>query len=102
MNGCPNSCARVQLADIGLLGSLVPGRDGERVEGFQVLLGGHLGPDPVTGTRVKGLRVAADDLEDYLEGLLRAFLDTRDEGEPFHHWAARAEEAWLKPRAAVV
>jgi sulfite reductase (ferredoxin) len=101
MNGCPNSCARVQLADIGLLGSLVPGADGERVEGFQVLLGGHGGPEPATGTRVKGLRVAADDLEDYLEGLLRAFLDTRDEDEPFHRWAGRAEDAWLKPRTAV-
>ncbi|MGH9288293.1 MAG: nitrite/sulfite reductase, partial [Acidimicrobiales bacterium] len=43
LNGCPNSGARFQLADIGLQGALVPGPDGDRVEGFLVQLGGHLG-----------------------------------------------------------
>lgn len=101
VNGCPNSCARVQLADIGLLGSLVPGPDGDRVEGFQVQIGGHLGPGAAVGRRVKGVRVRSTDLDDYLEGLLRSFLETRDGGEPFHAWAARAEDAWVQPRAAV-
>ena len=98
MNGCPNSCVRVQLADIGLLGALVPGADGERVEGFQVQIGGHLGPDPTLGRRVKGVRVPSAELDDYIEGLLRTFLDTRDDGEPFHAWAARAEDAWVQPQ----
>jgi sulfite reductase (ferredoxin) len=101
MNGCPNSCARLQVADIGLLGSLVPGPDGERVEGFQVHLGGHLGPDAALARRAKGVRVRADALDDYLEGLMRRFLETRDDDEPFHRWAARAEPAWLEPRAAL-
>ena len=30
VNGCPNSCARIQTADIGLKGSLVTGPDGGR------------------------------------------------------------------------
>ncbi|MGE3140757.1 MAG: nitrite/sulfite reductase [Thermoleophilia bacterium] len=102
VNGCPNSCARVQVADIGLLGSLMPGEDGTRVEGFQVHVGGHLGPDAAVGRRVKALRVRGDELEDYLEGLLRRFLDTRDEDEPFHAWAARADDAWLQPAVAAV
>ena len=59
MNGGPNSCARFQLADIGLLGSLVQGDDGERVEGFQVHLGGHLGPRAAVARRVKGSACAA-------------------------------------------
>src|SRR5262245_53884338 len=42
INGCPNACARTQVADIGLKGQLVPGADGELVEGFQVHLGGGL------------------------------------------------------------
>ena len=42
VNGCPNSCARIQTADIGLKGSLVTGPDGTQVEGFQVHLGGSL------------------------------------------------------------
>jgi sulfite reductase (ferredoxin) len=101
MNGCPNSCARFQLADIGLLGSLVPGDDGDRVEAFQVHLGGHLGPGADVARRVKGVRVRSDRLDDYLEALIRRFLDTRDEDEAFHRWASRAEDAWLRPPVGV-
>src|SRR5487761_1143446 len=45
VNGCPNSCARVQSADIGLKGQVVRDADGNQVEGFQVHLGGHFGAD---------------------------------------------------------
>ena len=45
VNGCPNSCARIQTADIGLKGQLVRDEAGEQVEGFQVHLGGHFGAD---------------------------------------------------------
>ena len=40
VNGCPNACARTQVADIGLKGQLVLDDDGHQVEGFQVHLGG--------------------------------------------------------------
>jgi sulfite reductase (ferredoxin) len=40
VNGCPNSCARIQVADIGLKGMLVADADGNQVGGFQVHLGG--------------------------------------------------------------
>ena len=43
VNGCPNACARTQVADIGLKGQLVLDDDGHQVEGFQVHLGGGLG-----------------------------------------------------------
>jgi sulfite reductase (ferredoxin) len=95
LNGCPNSCARFQVADIGLLGSLVTGRDGEKAEAFQVHLGGHLGEEHRFARRVKGVRVMADELADYLEGLLRRYLATRDHGEPFHSWSDRAPDGWL-------
>jgi sulfite reductase (ferredoxin) len=42
INGCPNSCARIQTADIGLKGTLLTLPGGEQVEGFQVHLGGRL------------------------------------------------------------
>src|SRR6202035_3384433 len=38
INGCPNSCARIQVADIGFKGQMVDDGDGP-VEGFQVHLG---------------------------------------------------------------
>ena len=44
VNGCPNSCARIQVADIGLKGQLVLDADGNQVEGFQVHLGGGARP----------------------------------------------------------
>ena len=89
LNGCPNSCARYQIADIGLMGSLVPGDDGERIDGFQVHLGGHLGGEYRFGKKVKGVRVAARDLPNFIEFLVRCWLDERDEGEDFSAWVNR-------------
>jgi sulfite reductase (ferredoxin) len=86
LNGCPNSCARYQIADIGLMGSLMPGPDGGRVEGFQVHLGGRLGGGHRFGTKARGLRVAADDLPGFVEGLVLRWLAGRDEGEDFSTW----------------
>ncbi|MDN6135409.1 MAG: nitrite/sulfite reductase, partial [Brevibacterium sp.] len=42
LNGCPNSCARIQTADIGLKGQIVTTDEGEQVPGFQVHVGGGL------------------------------------------------------------
>ncbi|HVL50374.1 MAG TPA: nitrite/sulfite reductase, partial [Actinomycetota bacterium] len=96
LNGCPNSCARFQIADIGLMGSLMTKPDGTKIDGFQVHLGGHLGDDYRFGRKVKGLKVPAHTLADYVEKLLRTYLATRTSGEKFHDWSARAPEAWLK------
>jgi sulfite reductase (ferredoxin) len=91
VNGCPNSCARFQTGDIGLKGSIV---DGE--EGFQVHLGGSLGEDAGFGRKSRGLKVTADGAADYVERLLRSYLEHRRDGERFAHWARRADEALLK------
>ena len=90
VNGCPNACARIQLADIGLKGVIL---DGE--EGFQVHLGGHLGPDGSFGRKLRGLKVPAEALPDYVERLLRAYLAGRVPGEPFATWVHRADEELL-------
>jgi sulfite reductase (ferredoxin) len=47
VNGCPNACARTQVADIGLKGQLVMD-EGNQVEGFQVHLGGGPGCRPTS------------------------------------------------------
>jgi len=96
VNGCPNSCARIQTADIGLKGSLVTGPDGTPVEGFQVHLGGALGGGDGTGSgfgrKVRGLKTTAQDLPGYVERVLRRFQAGRDPGESFAAWTARATE----------
>jgi sulfite reductase (ferredoxin) len=83
VNGCPNSCARFQTADIGLMGALVPQRDGSRGPGFLVHLGGHVEGHRAFATKVKGVRVPAEDVVDYLEMLLRRYLDLRDGDQTF-------------------
>ncbi|MEE1926834.1 nitrite/sulfite reductase [Streptomyces sp. TRM 70351] len=95
INGCPNSCARIQVADIGLKGQLVLDDAGRQVEGYQVHLGGSLGLEPGFGRKVRGLKVTADQLPDYIERVLRNFSAQRTEGERFAQWAARADEGAL-------
>jgi sulfite reductase (ferredoxin) len=95
INGCPNSCARVQTADIGFKGQLVTGPDGEQTEGFQVHLGGSLGTTAGFGRKVRGLKITAAELPDYVERVLVRFREERAEGERFAQWAARASEESL-------
>jgi sulfite reductase (ferredoxin) len=96
VNGCPNSCARIQTADIGLKGSLVPGPDGRQVEGFQIHLGGSLGGGDGSGSgfgrKVRGLKTTADELPDYVERVLGRFTVNREPGETFAAWTARASD----------
>jgi sulfite reductase (ferredoxin) len=96
VNGCPNSCARFQTADIGLKGQVSRGPDGADVESFQIHLGGHLGVDAGFGRKFRGLKVRADEAADYVERLLRGYLDRREPGERFAGYVQRAEEAWLR------
>ncbi len=95
VNGCPNACARFQLADIGLKGSIVDGG-----EGFQVHLGGHLrrprAAGPASAASCAGSRSPPTQLPDYVERLLRAYQAHRTDGEPFATWVQRAEEGLLQ------
>jgi sulfite reductase (ferredoxin) len=95
INGCPNACARIQVADIGLKGQLVLNDAGEQVEGFQVHLGGALGLEAGFGRKVRGLKVTSDELPDYVERVLKNFQAEREEGERFAAWATRASEESL-------
>jgi sulfite reductase (ferredoxin) len=101
VNGCPNSCARIQTADIGLKGQLVT-IDGEQVPGYQVHLGGGLASrdrdEAGLGRTVRGLKVAADGIADYVDRVVRRFLAERDAAadETFAQWAHRADEEALQ------
>ncbi|WP_435868966.1 nitrite/sulfite reductase [Actinomadura coerulea] len=94
VNGCPNACARIQVADIGLKGQLVVDEDGEQVEGFQIHLGGRLGAS--FGKKVRGLKTTSAGLTDYVERVVRKFDEQRTGTETFAEWVHRADEADLK------
>jgi sulfite reductase (ferredoxin) len=92
LNGCPNSCARFQTADIGLKGSIVDGG-----EGFQIHLGGSIGGDDATfGRKLRGLKVTTAQLPDYVERVLRNYTGDRADGESFAAWVHRADEALIQ------
>ncbi|MEF3403675.1 nitrite/sulfite reductase [Agromyces sp. CCNWLW203] len=102
VNGCPNSCARIQTADIGLKGQLIMNDAGEQVPGYQVHLGGGLATadreDAGLGRTVRGLKVEADGIAVYVERVVKRFLDERDAAadETFAEWAHRADEEVLR------
>ncbi|MFJ6992843.1 nitrite/sulfite reductase [Streptomyces sp. NPDC003090] len=95
LNGCPNACARIQVADIGLKGQLVLDDEGRQVEGYQVHLGGALGLEAGFGRKVRGLKVTSAELPDYIERVLTRYQAEREPGERFATWAARADEEAL-------
>ena len=99
VNGCPNSCARIQVADIGLKGSLVTDASGRQVEGFQIHLGGTLTGGDATGSgfgrKVRGLKATAEELPDYVERVLRRYDAAREAGETFAAWTLRATDEEL-------
>jgi sulfite reductase (ferredoxin) len=96
INGCPNSCARIQIADIGFKGQMVDDGEGRTVEGFQVHLGGSLGLDSGFGRKLRQHKVTSDELGDYIERVARNFVKHRTEGERFAQWAIRADEGDLR------
>ena len=99
VNGCPNSCARIQVADIGLKGQLITDADGNQVPGYQVHLGGGLAtegrPEAGLGRTVRGLKVPADGIADYAERVIRRYLADRESGQSFAQWAHAADDEAL-------
>ncbi|HEU5043371.1 MAG TPA: nitrite/sulfite reductase [Nocardioidaceae bacterium] len=96
VNGCPNACARTQVADIGLKGQLVLDEDGNQVEGFQVHLGGGLGLTATFGRKLRAHKVTSAGLDDYVSNVVRAYLAERHEGESFAAWVARTDDEVLR------
>jgi sulfite reductase (ferredoxin) len=100
INGCPNACARTQVADIGLKGQLMAGPDGTQVAGYQVHLGGGLGlsqaDQPGFGRKVRGLKTTAEQLPEYVTRLARRYAAARTDHETFAQWVSRADEEALR------
>ncbi|KQY64177.1 MULTISPECIES: nitrite/sulfite reductase [unclassified Nocardioides] len=101
VNGCPNACARTQIADIGLKGQLVLDEDGNQVEGFQVHLGGGIGLINALGKKLRAHKVTSKGLDDYVTNVVSAYLAQREEGELFAHWVQRADDEVLRGEKAL-
>ena len=96
LNGCPNACARTQVSDMGFKGQTVTDADGNRVEGFQVHLGGTVGEGANFGRKIRGHKVLSTELTDYVVRVVSNYKDKREEGEIFRDWLLRADEEDVK------
>ena len=98
MIGCPNSCTRYQIADIGLLGSLIRqdgSEKGEKEEVYQVYLGGRLGKGMRLGYHLNR-RIPSDEVKFYVADLLRRYLREKQPTERFTDYIHRHEQAELE------
>lgn len=103
LNGCPNSCARTQVSDMGFKGQMVDDGNGNKVEGFQVHLGGTVTRENADGEKeanfgrkLRGHKVLSSELGEYVSRVVANYVDKRGDGEIFRDWVLRADEEDLK------
>ena len=103
VTGCHHSCAQHYIGDIGLIGAKVPVSDeGDTVEGYDLVVGGGFADTAKIG-RVLWKGIKAEDAPQYVENLLRAWVDNRsDARESFHAFANRHEDTALLSLAGTV
>ncbi|MDR3709506.1 MAG: nitrite/sulfite reductase [Capsulimonadaceae bacterium] len=88
VNGCPNSCAHHYVGDIGLQGCIAKLPNGEKVDAYDIHLGGQLGSDP-RFTRPIHRKVPADSVKYAIENIIKRYQETRDGDERFSVWVHR-------------
>jgi len=95
VNGCPNSCARFQVADIGLMSALRARPDGTKSDAFLVHLGGTMGEEAAFGRKVKGVKIYAEDAVGYVGTLVTRYQRQRGDGDSFGTFVSRLDDAAL-------
>ncbi len=87
VSGCKNSCGQLQIADIGLRGSLAK-INGQMVEGYEIQIGGALVPKYCFSTELEGF-TPKNVVSEALEQLLLFFKNNRINNESFHEFVQR-------------
>ena len=96
LDGCPHACTHHWVGDIGLQGTTLRerGTSGEKLEGYDIYLRGGLGRDAAIGQPLIR-RVHFNQVHLYVERLVRAYLNERQEGERFKMFCDRRTDAEL-------
>ena len=88
LTGCHHSCAQHYIGDIGLMGSPVKLESGEKVEGYNIVLGGGVDDTQAIAREVyKGIPFT--DIPALIESLLKVYLSNRNDGETFAQFTQR-------------
>ncbi|GAB4241771.1 MAG: ferredoxin--nitrite reductase [Candidatus Methylacidiphilales bacterium] len=93
-SGCPSSCGQHQIADIGFRGATKT-VDGVKKEAFDMFLGGKLGSGARFNTLIQP-KVPYEQVDLYVDAVLRFFQAHRQEGERFDQFVARTPKEQLK------
>jgi ferredoxin-nitrite reductase len=91
LDGCPHACAQHWVGDLGFQATTGKDADGNRISAYDIFVRGSLGPVPQVGGSLFR-RVASDDLEQAVEGLIRGWLAQRGSGETFTQFQRRASD----------
>jgi len=91
LDGCPHACAQHWVGDLGFQATTGKDAEGNRIGAYDIFVRGSLGPAPEIG-RSLFRRVASEQLEAAVEGLIRGWLETREEGESFTAFQRRLSD----------
>ena len=76
ISGCPNSCGQHHVADIGMTGLMVKGKDGVERPHYSLRVGGGCGPDARIGDRLDG-RVPEEETPKVVAAIAKIFYRLR-------------------------
>src|SRR4051795_540766 len=82
LDGCPHSCAQHWVGDLGFQATTGKDDEGNRISAYDIFVRGSLGPQPAVGGSLSR-RIASERLEPAVEGLVRGWIDGREDGETF-------------------
>jgi ferredoxin-nitrite reductase len=91
LDGCPHACAQHWVGDLGFQATTGKDADGNRISAYDIFTRGSLGPEPQIGGSLFR-RVASEQLEPAVEGLVRGWLEGRGEGETFTAFQRRLSD----------
>jgi sulfite reductase (ferredoxin) len=86
ITGCPNSCGQHWIADLGIEGKKLK-VDGRLVDAYYFCVGGAVGKHQAVARPI-GYRVAAAEVPEAIERLLRTYLGERRDGQSFREFCA--------------
>ena len=88
LTGCHHSCAQHYIGDIGLMGTPVKLDNGEKVEGYNIVLGGGV-DDTQAIAREVYKSIPFTDIPPLIEKLLITYQKNRQEAETFAQYTQR-------------
>jgi ferredoxin-nitrite reductase len=91
LDGCPHACAQHWVGDLGFQATTGKDEDGNRVSAYDIFVRGSLGPQPAIGGSLFR-RIPSERLEPAVEGLVRGWIDRREEGETFTDFQRRLSD----------